>query len=321
MLSFYSADHKKIKKEDLADALHDGVLWVDMLQPDAAEEKLVEDALVLDVPTKEDMKAIELSNRLYKDEGALFMTATLVVGTDTPAPLLSPVSFILTNHKLITVRDHEPKAFQLFSTRAQRSLPRCSNGEDVLIGLLETIVDRLSDPLENVANEIERISHEIFRNGTGKKKTDFNEVLRIIGQKGDLNSKVKETLLSLDRVISFLTYNIDKNTLNTEMKHGLASLEQDVRALTDHASFLSNKINFVLEATLGMINIEQNTIIKFFSVAAVIFLPPTLIASTYGMNFHFMPELDWPFGYPIALIAMLMSAILPYLYFRHRRWL
>jgi magnesium transporter len=320
MITAYVSDSKKLVEQNVTAALPENLVWIDMLEPSLEEEALVETAFQLDVPTREEMKGIEFSNRLYKEGDALFMTATLVAGSDAPGPSTLPVTFVLAGHKLITVRYHEPRSFQMFLNHALKSLELCSSGEDILIGLLETVVDRLSDPLEDMAATLDTLSHSIFQNQSGQ--TDFSQFLITIGQKGDLNSKVKESLVSLDRLATFLSYNLHALAkTNKENLARLKSLEQDIHSLTEHATFLSNKINFMLEATLGMVNIEQNAIIKFFSVAAVIFLPPTLIASIYGMNFQHMPELAWTFGYPAALFVMLLSAVLPYAYFKHRKWL
>lgn len=320
MLIIYTSDRKTLVKHESPSEVPAGAIWIDMFDPTPAEEAIVERALKIDVPTREEMKAIEISNRLYKDGDALFMTATMIAGTDTDSPHSVPVTFILEDHKLISVRYHEHKAFGFFETRLHRMAHKITHAEDIFVDLLEMIVDRLSSPLEDMSVNIDALSQEILQSGAANKgkSPDFNKFLRAIGRKGDLNSKVKEALVSLDRLVTFLSFNIQ----NPErLKDRLQSIEQDIHAMTDHANFLSNKFNFLLDATLGMISIEQNSIIKFFSVAAVIFLPPTLIASIYGMNFSHMPELDWIYAYPATIVAMLMSAILPYVYFRHRGWL
>lgn len=323
MINVYICADGKLFKQEISDTLllPENALWVDMVAPDTQEEAAMEAALKLDVPTREDMKGIEFSNRFFKEGDALFMTAALISGTDTDEPVSQPVSFILTQGKLITVRYHDPRAFRIFEERIKRVQEECSSSESVLMHLLETIVDRLSDPLENMAASLDVISRQVFQNQKTKRKKshDFQRLLRTVGRKGDLNSKVKEALVSLDRLITFLRYNLKDNEKNYANR--LALIEQDIRSLTDQAHFISNKINFILEATLGMVNIEQNAIIKFFSVAAVIFLPPTLIASIYGMNFANMPELQWAGGYHMTLVAMLMSAVLPYMYFKYRGWL
>ena len=149
----------------------------------------------------------------------------------------------------------------------------------------------------------------------------YNDVLKALGRKGDLTSKVRESLVSIGRLVTFVTAEADNVKWSKEMRAQLKTMQRDVASLTDHASYLSNKITFVLDAMLGVVNLEQNNIIKLFSVMAVVLMPPTLIASIYGMNFKIMPELEWTHGYPIALVMMLLAAVLPYLFFTWKRWL
>jgi magnesium transporter len=323
MLTVYLADQKKLKKNDMPLGSHEHIVWVDLFNPTREEEHQIETALKLELPTREEMQEIEISSRLYKEEDSLFMTATLLSNTQSDVPEAMPVTFVLTNRALVTIRYSEPKSFELFSARCQRSGDFIT-GEAALTGLLETVVDRMADVLEQIATDIDKESTEIFkpRKGRRRYKRNYPEILRRVGHKGDLNSKARESLVSLGRLLSFLAYNLDPSkTISRDLKSRIKTLSQDIHSLTDHASFLSNKIGFMLDATLGMINIEQNGIIKIFSVAAVVFLPPTLVASVYGMNFKFMPELEWAFGYPFAIGVMICSAIVPYLYFKSRGWL
>lgn len=321
MLTIYTSETTKLLAQNTPDPAAPGVVWIDMLAPTLEEEALVEKALGIDVPTREEVQGIELSNRLYKEDDALFMTANLIVGSESAEPRSVPVTFILVGNRLVTVRYEKPRAFEIFQGRAMKALDDCASGRAVLADLLETIVGRLSDPLEDITLQIDALSREVFQ-AEADKKPDYAALLKTIGRHGDLNSKAKEALVGLDRILSFMFYHIDSaGKPGKHLTSQLKSIEQDIHALTDYAGFLSGKINFLLEAALGMITIEQNTIIKFFSVAAVIFLPPTLIASIYGMNFTHMPELEWVFAYPATIAVMLLSAIVPYLYFKHRKWL
>jgi magnesium transporter len=191
------------------------------------------------------------------------------------------------------------------------------------MGLLDAVIDRLADLLERVGFDIDAMSSQVFEptaNGTGSGGSDFKALLRRIGRNGDLASKCREGLVSISRMLTFITSLADLPA-RKDIDARIGTLSHDVQSLSDHSAFLSNKVNFLLDATLGMLNIEQTNIIKIFSVAATVFLPPTLIASIYGMNFEHMPELDWPWGYPLALLLMIASAIAPYLYFKHKRWL
>jgi magnesium transporter len=320
MITAYTAADKKLTAHIVSDALVPSAIWIDLLNITPEEESLVEAALGIDVPTREEMAEIETSSRLYREGEAIFMTAPLLAGTETDHVQSEAVTFILTAHRLVTVRYSQPKSFSLFAERVQKSFNGTPDGEHLLAELLDAIIDRMADALERIAGEINRISLATFKMNKNKKPQNFSAVLQQIGAQGDLNSKVRESLVSLGRVVTYFEPALEGVNTGTDLKSDIAALHQDVKALLDHASFLSGKINFLLEATLGMINIEQNAIIKFFSVAAVVFLPPTLIASIYGMNFIHMPELAVPWAYPLALCFMVLSAIGPYAYFKKRGW-
>jgi magnesium transporter len=321
MLTIFVTEQEKLKNVEWSDPLPPGIVWLDLLHPTREEEQLVERYLGLEVPTREDMHEIEASSRVYREGDALFMTAILLANTNTDTPEASPVSFILANGSLVTIRYSEPRSLQTFTSRAQRASGGCSSGEMALVGLLEAIVDRTADILEHLGLEVEALTREVLQHEGQRQGREFREILQNIGQRGDLNGKARESLVSLGRVLAFLTQGLAAGQQPKELRGRLKTLGRDISSLTDHASFLSNKSNFLLDATLGMINIEQNATIKIFSVAAVVFLPPTLIASIYGMNFDFMPELDWRFGYPLALALMILSAVIPYWFFKRRGWL
>ncbi len=323
MIKAFVLDNDRLRPVDDLEANKDAVIWADLVTPTKEEEAEVEKWLGVGVPTREEMEEIEISSRLYIENGAYFMTATLPAKTDEDHPVMSPVTFVLSGSRLITIRYHEPRAFQTFPMRAEKVTMGCTNGETILVSLLEAIVDRLADVLERIGHDIDTISHGIFQSSetkASKRDRDFQKVLQAIGRKEELTSNIRESLMTLQRLSGFLG-NVTMQAKSKDVRARVKTLSRDVSSLTDHASFLSNKITFLLDATLGMINIEQNGIIKIFSVAAVVFLPPTLVASIYGMNFDIMPELKWLLGYPFALCLMVLSAILPYLYFKRRGWL
>ena len=297
-------------------------LWVDLLEPTIEEEQAVERFLAIDVPTHEEMREIETSNRLYEEDGALYMTATVVARIDTDRPETAAVTFILAHNKLVTKRYHDTLPFRRYIAHLPRQSGVSGSAAAVLAGLLEAVIQRSADILERVGAELDDTSAGIFaqrRNGDNVSR-DMRAVMKRIGRSGDLVSKSRESLVSLGRFLSFVQQSATL-PLPQELRSRFRTLTRDVTALSDHASFLNTKTSFLLEATLGLINSEQNDIIKIFSVAAVVFLPPTLIASIYGMNFHFIPELSWHLGYPLALLAMVASAILPYWFFKRRGWL
>lgn len=323
LTAFVEAENRLHKQDASGGGLPADSIWIDMLRPTRDEERAVEAHLGLEVPTHEDMLEIEASSRVYHEGDALFMTAILLTNTESDVPEATPVSFVLSRDTLVTIRYGEPRPIDTFAARAERVAGIARSGEAVLIGLLETIVDRAADILERLALEIEGLSREVFEH-QGRKPSaarELRDILRNIGHRGDLNGKARESFLSLRRVLIFLTQGLPPERTARELRVRLKTLTRDLDSLTDHASFLSGKVGFLLDATLGMINIEQNAIIKIFSVAAVMFLPPTLIASIYGMNFDVMPELDWPFGYPLAIGLMIASAVVPYLTFKRRGWL
>ena len=324
MISSYAGENGRLLLlEQPGDATLQGVVWIDLFEPTAEEEATVERTLGIDVPMREEMEEIEISSRLYFEDGAAFMTATLPALTDSDDPHLAPVTFVLTGEKLVTVRYHEPRAFQTLTARARRVAMGCHNGETVLIALLEIQVDRLADVLERIGREIAQISQDVFQQRGPKpsRSSNFQTILEAIGRKGDLTSNIRQCLGSLERMIGFLGQVTLQSKSDKDLRVRIRTLARDCQSIIDHASFLTQKVTFLLDATLGLINIEQNAIIKIFSVAAVVFLPPTLIASIYGMNFKIMPELAWPFGYPLAVLFMVISAILPFWYFKRRGWL
>lgn len=327
--------------EDLAEM--DSAVWIDVLRPTRDEEVALERLLGLDVPTLDEMSEIELSSRLYTEDGVHFLTANMLSRTDDDLVKLSPITFILKDTRILTVRYEEPRAIDTFIARCQKS--GTHSPDQVLIGILEGMIERIADLLERAGQDLEVLSESIFisqaspkaraavalakAEANGEKpprkpstqQCDFQAVLVQIGHKGDLVSKIRDSLVSLQRLLAFHA------AIGTERKPGkpienrVRALTVDVQALGDHANFLTQKLNFLLDATLGMINIQQTAIIKIFSVAAVVFLPPTLIASIYGMNYKHMPELSWMYGYPMALGLMVMSAVLPYYFFKWRGWL
>jgi magnesium transporter len=300
----------------LSETLPEDAIWIDLLGPSREEEKLAERALGIALPTREEMREIEISSRLYQENGALFMTATLMTQADTVNPETEPVTFILVGHRLLTIRYANPLPFQVFASQVQRQADSCLSGDSVLAGLLDAIVDRIADVLERVQHDMNQVSRTIF----ARQKTDFEEALRTIGLAEGLTSRARESLVSITRLLAFLSRPAEGKP-NKPFSRSLKTLSRDVLALSDHSSFLANNITFMLNATLGMVNIEQTDIIKIFSVASVVFLPPTLIASIYGMNYQYMPELNWKFGYPLSIVLMVLAAVLPYLYFKRRGWL
>lgn len=298
-------------------------LWYDLHNPRAGEKEEVEKALGVYIPTIEEMEEIESSSRLYKLENTLYMTFVVLAHADSQNPIISPITFILSPEHLVTLRYTDPKPFRTFEKKILKIPLDPPIPESALLGLLESIVDRVADILEKIGAEIDALSKEIFktRSKNSKQSKELDEILTAIGKKGDLTAKMRESMISLSRLLIFLNLQIAGVKTRKQLIARIKTLQRDVHSMSDHVNFMLSKINFLLDATLGYINIEQNSIIKIFSVAAVIFLPPTVIASIYGMNFKDMPELHWAFGYPFALLLMVSSALIPYFYFKRKGWL
>jgi magnesium transporter len=325
MFSVFVPSETALKKAAITDpsALPENAVWVDLVNPSGAEDRAVEKLAGISVPTREDMQEIEISSRLYIENGARYMTATLMCHSDTDMPRTTAVTFILAGHRLVTVRYDQPKPFTAVESKLARSCAPGLTGEMVLMELLDAVIDRCADLLERVGADIDQVSHEIFepnseRHGHAKQ---YARILASIGRRGDLTSKVRESLVSIGRLVTFLSAVVEGVKWSKDMREQLKTMQRDVASLTDHASYLSGKITFVLDAMLGVVNLEQNNIIKLFSVMAVVLMPPTLIASIYGMNFKVMPELEWTHGYPMALLMMVAAAIVPYYLFKLKKWL
>ena len=323
MLKAYQQQNGGLKGVTIGEGetLPAGALWVDMLNPTLEERRKVDKFLGLEMPTRADMEEIEISSRLYQEDSTLFMTAMVMAQTDTDLPTADAVTFVLTPERLVTLRYIDPQPFRTYALRCERSVVNAGRAEFILMQLLDAIIDRMADILEKTGADVENISAEIFSPVTQKMgKRDFQSILRRLGQKHGLTSKMRESLLTIMRMLTFLTQAID-NKHNKDARAHVKTLVRDAQSLQDHASFVATKVSYLQDGTLGLINNEQNNIIKIMSVAAIVFLPPTLFASIWGMNFHHMPELDEVWAYPVAIVMIVISGILPYVYFKRRGWL
>lgn len=303
-----------------------GAIWIDLLNPTPEEERLVQSALGLEIPTREEMEEIESSSRLYREEEALFLTANFLYGAEQGEYRSTPITFVLAPAALVTVRYATPKAFSVFGARCQRTPAQLLTSPDaVMLHLFEQIVDRLADILERIGADMDRAMHAAFRTARSsekvtKKDQELRAALITLGQVGEVTTRTSETLLGLTRILTFVSAE-KANAVRKENQILLKTLVRDVRSLVEHGNSLNQKATFLLDAVLGLINVEQMNIVKTFTVVSVALMPPTLIASIYGMNFQHMPELEWPIGYPLALFAMALSAIGPVWYFRRKGWL
>lgn len=305
--------------------LPDDVLWLDMLEPTPEELRTIEHRLGVEMPTREEMREIEASARVYEEGGALYLTATMLFQADSLPPRTTEVSFILKGERLVTMRFTDPQPFRTMTSRIERYGATLTTAHGVFFWLLDSIVARVADVMERSALDLDELSDSIFgaARKTGKEeKPDLLEALERIGRNGATMAKASESLHTLQRILLAVGVADSLPQLGRkDARQRAKALMRDVQSLTDQLERINTKIDLLLNATLGLINIEQNAIIKIFSVVAVVFLPPTLIASIYGMNFEIMPELSWHFGYPLAICLMIFSAITPMAYFKRKGWL
>jgi len=322
MLNIFDAQGQGLARRANADTCAAAV-WIDLVNPSKEEEAFVESTLGVDIPTREEMREIEVSSRLYQENGAHFMTAMLLHLVDTPNPQATDVTFILTDKRLITVRYADMKPFPMYLARAEKGDARADSAMQILLGLLEAAIDRQSDLIARLQGDMERLAASIFemKGGSVSRSRRFDVVLKQIGREGEVAAKTRESLHQVGRLLTYVDHVALQRNDDEPTRARIASEARDVQSLADQVGFLQSRNMFMLDASLGMVANEQNQIIKMFSVGAVMLMPPTLVASIYGMNFKHMPELEWNFGYPMAIGLMIIAAILPFVYFRRKGWL
>lgn len=316
-------DRKGNEITDRADAACGEPGWFDLLDPTPEEITRVEAATGTELPSRDELEDIEPSSRLYIENNAIYMTASLAYRAESHIPGLTDTGFILTGDKLVTIRHAEPKAFRIFTHHMLRS-PEFNGGTDILLHLLEAIVERAAEVLEGASRDVDNMTTSVFHAEDEKRPDRATRNLEgrliEISTLQRLVAKVRESLITLARVAAFLQSQRDFIATKPH-KDKCRSISRDIASLAEHASFIASNINFVLDACLGLISVQQNNVMKIFSIAAVLLLPPTFIGAVYGMNFDHMPELHWRWGYPAALIAMVLSGVVPFLWFRKKGWL
>lgn len=297
--------------------LEDDLLWIDLVSPTRDEELAVERAVGLALPTREEMSELEASSRLYRENGAAFVTADLIHRGDEEIPAIGPVTFVLTSGPLVTIRYFDPRPFSMLDEKIERDPTLCGSAPALFLNLMEAVIDRASDVLSRNAERVEAVAARVFAE---RKTVSFDKLIGRLGRAHIANARIEQSLAGLARVFAFVALN-ERLESDAETREHLKSLTRDAQSLIVHNQAVAAGIDFQLTAALGLINIEQSSIIKIFSVAAVAFMPPTLIASIYGMNFTHMPELPQVWGYPAALAAMVIAAILPLAWFKRKGWL
>ncbi len=323
MITVYDYRNGQLVKQSEGFSIGADTVWIDLVNPTPEDEAAIERALGIDVPTRDEAREIEASSRFYDEDGATFMTTFIVHTPDGGVPATADVTFALKENRLVTVRYVDPRSFPVFTARAEKGAVPCASGAAILIGLLETFINRTADAIERVQDSVEKLTHNVFNLNTARRDSSrrLDVLLKQTGKEGDLVARVLESSTSLDRTLHFFRDAARDRGFDAKIIQRIDVAQRDIHSLMEHTRFLTNRIGFMLEATLGMISTEQNQIIKLFSVMAVMLMPPTLVASIYGMNFEFMPELKWQYGYPLALLAMVLAAVIPYVYFRRKGWL
>ena len=303
----------------------DEATWIDLEEPTHEEEQLVERCIKVDVPTQAEMAEIEPSSRLYEKDGALYMTVSVLRGVDEHHPTTTPIGFVLAGNRLVTIRYATPKPIRAFENHARRDSELVRDGPTAMARLLDAMIDRLADELEGVSLRMEELNREIFLDGQQERRIPVQKLtalLTSVGRVQTLLTKIRYSAVTTLRMLSFVGGSAwIAGDQHNELRNHLTSMATDVTSLSEHASYLIDSLQFLLDASLGLISIEQNAAMKLFSWTAVVFLPPTLVAGIFGMNFHYMPELGWRYGFPLSLALMLIFMAGPYLYFKKRGWI
>jgi magnesium transporter len=300
--------------------------WIDLLDPSDAEREAVEQATGLIMRSRADLSEIENSSRLYAHDQTLYLSLPLAVGRPRGESSTSPLGFVLTPERLVTIRFARLPAFDAYMDQPSRGHGMGVGCSHVFIELIERLTDTMADTLELIRDELDMVSHSIFRpgsatnDGPSRDSTVLRDALQTVGRCGDLVSRVRDTLLGIGRIVQYVSP-AAAQWITPELRQRLKTLRADIASLSDYDGHLSSKVQLLLDAILGLITIAQSNIIKVMTVVGVIGVPPTLIASVYGMNFEYMPELKLHYAYPVVMIAIVASALLPLMWFKRRGWL
>lgn len=287
--------------------------WVDLVDPDEDERSRIESLYRQELPAAEEVEEIEASARSYEDENGLHIHSLFLLEQEGH-PTTTTVAFTLSGNRLFSLHECALPVFRLLRLRARREPGLVTNAVSLLLALFETKVENLADRLEQVHRELEKVTADVL----AESETDMEAAIDALTRQEDINGKIRLALMDTQRDLTFL---IRRGRLGETEREWAKEILGDVESLFPHNGFLFEKVNFLMDAAVSFISIRQNQIIKIFSIAAVVFLPPTLVASIYGMNFRVMPELNWTFGYPLALGLMVAAGVAPYVYFKRKGWL
>ena len=319
MLNVFSLVNGRLFQEEIAslDRLANvKPVWVDLEAPTDEEKTWITNYFGLIIPADAVDEDLEESARFYEeDNGELHIRSDFLIDDDL-TPRNVRVAFIVRNKVLFSIHDEDLPVFRLLRLRARRTPALIEDAKDVLLKLYDTDAEYSADTLEGIYDSLEKVSARVLKEDVNDAAA--GEALAAIAREEDLNGRIRRNVMDTRRAVSFM---MRSRILNAEQFEEARQILRDIDSLDSHTAFLFDKINFLLDATVGFININQNKIIKIFSVASVALLPPTLIASIYGMNFKYMPEVGQVWGYPFALALMLGSVAAPFIYFRRKGWL
>jgi magnesium transporter len=307
---------------EAAEPVPPGTVWLDMVEPTVAEDQKVEHYLGCKIPSRADPDFAVPPESYYAENGVRYLQGSFVSEPEG-TPDVTDVTFVLTPATLVTVRYDPGDAFKIFGQKLCRSGAQTLHPDAVAVGLVNAIINRSARALDKVGVELDSIASTVFRakGDQGARSQIYSATLDALGREDEKISNLRESLVSIERLLLFLSSEGRSTDAPKPVREATKSALRDLQSLEQDAGFKAQKVQFLLDATLGLINLAQNDIIKLFSVLAVIFMPPTVIASIYGMNFKEMPELEWRWGYPLALCLMVAAAIGPYLFFRWKKWL
>jgi magnesium transporter len=300
------------------------IIWLDLIDPSPEERSLVESRVGIRVPTREALSAIEASSRLVAERDVLYLSTPAISMGDGKKTEIMPVGFVLTPSLLVTIRYSSLPTFDIVAKRVHDD-ETLDCGVGVFVALLEAMVDRGADALEHLGAKIDALSRSVFHddsalaNRSSRQTNRMRGMLTELGILGDKVAQARDVMLGVGRVAGFVS-DIAHDRIPDAFRKRLGAVSKDVVSLSDYETRLTDKIQFLLDAVLGYITIEQNDLFKILTIVSVIGVPPTLLAGIWGMNFHIMPELSWPFGYPLALLAIVLSTVLPLIWFKLRGW-
>lgn len=315
MFNIYTLENGRLVKIQPEEVTIRKPIWVDAIAPGEEDREWVKDTFGITLPQPEHLRDIEASARFYEESGELHLRSDFLLGKESDSRSVI-VAFVLADNVLFSVHDDDLPVFRRFRQRSHVQPDLVANCHDVLIDLYGSDVEFSADALEEAYAELGEISGAVLHNTLSDKQA--GEVLGNIARAEHLNGRIRRNLMDTRRAISFLMHS---RLLSPDQMEEARQIMQDIESLDGHTAFLFDKINFLMSTTVGFININQNKIVRLFSVASVALLPPTLIASIYGMNFKYMPELQWEDGYPFALALMALSVVFPFWIFHRKGWL